>query len=146
MEFSTFKDEYRKFIKEYLDDKTSNKQSQKENMSNKLKPLTFEEHENLAKDLRLAQEILEPWLEKLWKAYGVKHINGKNMWNILNLLSSKICNTLSTEWYKIPTKDLEAGDPNLGHNCPYYGDGKSAYFQNYPIKQKSLQNGRFLHR
>lgn len=95
-------------------------------MSNKLKPLTFKEHEDLAKDLRTAQEILEPWLEKLWKAYGVNHKNGKEMWKILNLLSSKICNSLSNEWYKMKEDDAFNKNNEL-NKCPYYGD-KCAYF------------------
>jgi hypothetical protein len=89
-------------------------------------PLTFEQHEQLAKDLRISQEILEPWLEKLWKAYGVKCKEAAQLHQILNLLSSKIFCSLDERWYKIEVNDQT--DPKYtGHSCPYYGKGKKAY-------------------
>lgn len=90
----------------------------------KTKPLTFIEHIELAKDLRKAQEILQPWLEKLWQSYGVNSSEASQMYQVLNLLSSKLCCKLDDKWYKI-MNELPLEDQT--NTSPYYGKNKSAY-------------------
>ncbi len=92
----------------------------------KLKPLTFEEHEKLAKDMRQAQEIMEPWLERLWQAYGVKSKDASQLFQVLNLLSSKMCCQLDNRYYEIHATE-EEHEKFIGHRSPYYGSGKVAY-------------------
>ena len=89
-------------------------------------PLTFEEHEEIAKDLKSAQEILEPWLEKLWGAYGVKCKEAQHMHKVLNLVSSKICNELDNRWWE-KQGSTYSDSKYWGKNSPYYGKGKKAY-------------------
>jgi len=84
-------------------------------MAKKLNPLNEEEHRKLASDLRKAQEILEPYMERLWQAYGVKSKEANQLFKVLNLVSSQLCNSLDNRWYQIP---------NLEHS-PYYDSGKS---------------------
>jgi hypothetical protein len=83
----------------------------------KLNPLTKEEHIKLAQDLLKSQEILKVWLERLWKANGVKCKEAKLLHQVLNILSLKLYNELDEQWYKI----------NSEHNSPYYESGKTAY-------------------
>jgi len=90
-------------------------------------PLSFEEHEELAKDLKMAQQILEPWMDRFYHAYSVNGKECKHLHNVLNLLSSKICNDQDNHWYTLPTDSLSEDDPNRAHNSPYYGKGKVAW-------------------
>jgi hypothetical protein len=81
-------------------------------------PLTKEEHEKLAEDLRKSQEILEPWMDRFFQAYSVKSRECKDLHYVLNLLSSKICDHQDDHWYRL------GNDTN---DSPYYGKGKSAW-------------------
>lgn len=81
-------------------------------------PLDKEEHLELARDLRKAQEILEPWMQRFNHAYSVNGKEVKELWKVLNLLSSKICDTQDNHWYRLE----EAKED--GHISPYYGKGK----------------------
>lgn len=92
----------------------------------KLKPLTLEEHKALALDMRKAQEIMEPWLQRLWEAYGVKSKDASQLFQVLNLLSSKMCCQLDNRYYQTPITEKEHAE-FLGHKSPYYGNGKVAY-------------------
>jgi len=83
------------------------------------KPLTKEEHEVLAKDLRKAQEILEPYMQKLYDAYGVNSLPSKQLKKTLNLLSSKLCCSLEDRWFYVKNKE--------DNSSPYYGYGKKAW-------------------
>lgn len=87
-------------------------------MSKKKIPLTIDEHLKLAKDLRAAQEILQPWLDRFYKAYSVNGKEVNQLWRVLNLLSSQICNTQDDQWFRITDK-----------KTPYYGNGKRAYIE-----------------
>ena len=84
------------------------------------KPLSKEEHIQLAKDLRKAQEILEPWMDTFYKTYPVNGKECRELKTVLNLLSSKICCSQDNHWYKIPYGDQD-------HKTPYYGSGKVAW-------------------
>lgn len=81
-------------------------------------PLDRDEHIEFAKDLRKAQEILEPWANRLNNAYSVNGKEVAQLKTVLNLLSSKICNTQDTHYCRLA---------NEGHPSPYYGDGKCAW-------------------
>ena len=81
-------------------------------------PLDHEEHRELASDLRKAQEILEPWMNRFNNAYSVNGKEVAELRRVLNLLSSKICNTQDNHYYKLPDD---------GHRSPYYGEGKCAW-------------------
>jgi uncharacterized protein YbaR (Trm112 family) len=87
----------------------------------RLIPLTREEHKQFAKDMRVAQELIEPWLERTWKGKGVKSKQARLVFQVLNILSSKLCNELDNDWYEIRDGIGE------GHKSPYYGSGKCAY-------------------
>jgi hypothetical protein len=84
-------------------------------------PLDKEEHVELAADLRAAQKILEPWVQRFYHAYPVNGKEVKELIKTLNLLSSKICSTQDSHWYSLKETEVD------GHNCPYYGKGKSAW-------------------
>ena len=90
-------------------------------MKKKLQPLSSEEHKHVAKDLRKAQEILEPMMEKIYKSYGVNSKESKQLHTVLNLLSSKMCASLDNRWYQLSRIEIE------GHSSPYYGSGKVAW-------------------
>lgn len=88
---------------------------------NKKKPLTKQEHLECAKALRDAQKLLEPYMERFWEAYPVKDKRCKDLRTVLNILSSKLCCDLDTDWYNLPETNED------GHNTPYYGSGKIAW-------------------
>jgi hypothetical protein len=83
-------------------------------------PLSFEDHEELADDLRKAQEILERWVQRFNYAYSVNGREVKELKMVLNLLSSKICCT-QDDWYQ-QLPELEDDQKS-----PYYGNGKKAW-------------------
>ena len=84
-------------------------------------PLTKEDHLKLAKDLRKAQEILEPWVDRFYDAYSVRGKEVGQLLLVLRFLSSKICCVQDNHWYQIPHSQ------NEGHNTPYYGSGKKGW-------------------
>lgn len=81
-------------------------------------PLDKDEHFELASDLRNAQEILEPWVNRFNNAYSVNGKEVAELKKVLNLLSCKICNTQDNHYYKLPGNQ---------HDSPYYGEGKCAW-------------------
>ncbi len=97
------------------------KKFNKDKKSFKKEPLDLMEHKELAKDLRKAQEVLEPWMERFYHAYSVNGKECKEIKKALNLLSSKICCTQDNHWYALEESKTE------GNNTPYYGSGKCAW-------------------
>ncbi len=94
-------------------------------MSKKI-PLSFDEHKKLAKDLRSCQDILEPWVGRFYKCYGVKSPEVMELKKVLNLLSSKICCSQDNAWYELQKYTFK-DDENWGKDSPYYGKGKIAW-------------------
>ena len=84
----------------------------------KKKPLSKEEHENLAKDLVNCQKLLEPWMDRFYDCYPCRGKECRQMRSVLNLLSSKICDLQDNHWYKLEDE---------GHKSPYYGPHKNAW-------------------
>jgi hypothetical protein len=88
----------------------------------KLKPLTLEENEKLSKDMRKAQEILEPWLERLCESYGVKCKEAHLMREVLRILSGRIRIEMDFRWYQIEEiKELSEKNPFSNNRSPYLG-------------------------
>lgn len=85
-------------------------------MTRKLKKISKEEHLKCAKDLRKAQEILEPWMHRFWEAYPRNDARSIAMRKVLNILSSKLCCLLDDDWYE-----------DEDDKTPYYGSGKIAW-------------------
>ncbi len=92
----------------------------------KKEELSFEEHEEFASDLLKAQNILQPWVQRFYYAYSVNGKEVKQLINVLNLLSSKICCTQDDVWW---TKQKKTYKDNkfCGKDSPYYGTGKIAW-------------------
>lgn len=87
----------------------------------KLTPFSKEQHAEFGKDLKEATDLLSPYLEKLWKAYGVKSKPASKMGRALSILTSELCNEMDNEWYKI----LDDNDSHMDN--PYYGSGIKHY-------------------
>ncbi len=81
--------------------------------------LDIDEHKELALDLRKAQEILEPWVNRFYIAYSVNGKQVAELKKVLRLLSSTICSTQDNEFYN----DCHTNE----HDSPYYGSGKIAW-------------------
>ncbi len=89
--------------------------------------LDLDEHAELANDLRIAQNILEPWVERFYKAYSVNGNEVKQLKTVLNLLSSKICDTQDNYWYEQLCENEKKLVGTEHSTSPYYGKGKIAW-------------------
>lgn len=87
-------------------------------MGTRKTPFTKKEHKEFGEALEDCVDILSPYLEKLWKGYGVKHKSASKLRKVLVILSSEICNEMDKEWYKV----LEPMDGHDGN--PYYAANK----------------------
>lgn len=79
------------------------------------------QHDDFGKDLKEATDLLSPYVEKLWKSYGVRGKPGSKLLKALHLLTSELCNEMDKEWYKI----LGKNDSHMDN--PYYGSGIKHY-------------------
>lgn len=82
-------------------------------MGRRLKPLTLSEHEDLAKIILQCSDLLSPWLDRLWEAYGVNSTEAVNMHGLLKDLTSSLCNKLDNRWHNIDSTK----------SSPYYSIG-----------------------
>ena len=100
-------------------------------MGRKLEKLSIEEHIELSVAIMNAEQIISPFLERVWKAYGVHSKEGKMIHQVLNILTSKLCNELDKRYYEFSNEEIEqARKDNIltdKNGSPYYGNGKIAY-------------------
>lgn len=90
-------------------------------MSNKCIPFTKEQHAEFGKDLKEATDLLSPYVEKIWKAYGVHSKESKALLKAMKLLTSEMCCSMDCQWYKIIDNDTSHMEN------PYYGAGIKHY-------------------
>jgi len=81
--------------------------------------LDFDEHDELAHDLEIAKQILEPWLERFYKAYSVNGKEVKELKKVLNLLHYQISVTQDYHWFKKLNKNDEKGLDSETRTSPY---------------------------
>jgi len=84
-------------------------------------PLSIQEHEELALDLAKAQKILEPWVDRFYKAYSVNGREVAELKKTLNLISSKTPCLQDDHWYHLPEEQKKS------NSSPYYGIGRIAW-------------------
>jgi len=95
-------------------------------MPRKLKPFTKEEHEEFGKIIGEVTSILSPYMENLWKGYGVNSKQAKILQRALHMIGGPLCNEMDKDWHK----SVYANDCNMtDKDNPYYGSHKKFWMK-----------------
>lgn len=83
-------------------------------------PFTIEEHQKLAKLIRVTSDEFGKYVEIFYQTYGVNSKETKILLKMLKLMTSNLCNEMDNHFYMLKTLNGEITSPYYAHGISHY--------------------------